>query len=193
MSGSSRQWAGRLGAVALAVTAGCTPTPETIIVIEKISAIGPQGDLVGDLFSDVCLGTPTACAVANDNAVVVMSARANNPFKDISRFGDIVLERYRVTYIRSDGRNQQGVDVPFSFDGAMSLRVPVNALPVSGEFMVVRPQAKLEPPLRNLALSGGALVFSVIAQIDFYGRQLVTDRTVAAHGSLNITFADYAN
>ena len=59
--------------------------------------------------------------------------------------------------------------------------------------MVVRPQAKVEAPLRNLAGGGGLIVVSVIAQIDFYGRQVVTDQSVTARGFLNITFADYAN
>jgi hypothetical protein len=177
---------------ALVLLVGCTPKPETIIVIESINAIGPEGDLVGDLFSDVCRGSPPGCVVTNDNALVRMTARAEDPFTDISRFGDIIIERYRVTYVRADGRNTPGVDVPHAFDGALNLRVPVDA-PASQQFMVVRPQAKLEPPLSNLAGGGGLIVLSVIAQIDFYGRQLVSDRAVAARGFLNITFADFAN
>ncbi len=192
MTGCGRYQRVALVLTVLVVLAGCTPKPETIVVIESINAIDPEGKPVGDLFSDVCKGPPPACVATNDNALVTMTARAEDPFTDISRFGDIIIERYRVTYVRADGRNTPGVEVPYAFDGAMTLRVPVDA-PASQQFMVVRPQAKLEPPLSNLAGGGGAIVLSVIAQIDFYGRQLVTDRAVAARGFLNITFADFAN
>lgn len=171
---------------------GCTPEPKTILVVESISAIDSKGDAVGDLFSDVCTGSPYSCTVVNDNALVTMSARAENPYTDVSTFGDIVIDRYRVTYVRADGRNTPGTDVPYSFDGAINFRVPVG-VPAGQPFMVVRQQAKLEPPLRDLARGGGSLLISVIAQIDFYGRNIVTDRAVSARASLNITFADFGD
>ncbi len=31
----------------------------------------------------------------------------------------ITVDRYHVTFIRSDGRNKPGVDVPYPFDGAL--------------------------------------------------------------------------
>ena len=192
MTGCGR-YQSALALTVLVLLAGCMPKPETIVVIESINAIDSEGKPIGDLFSDVCKGPAPACVATNDNALVTMTARAEDPFQDISRFGDIIIERYRVTYVRADGRNTPGVEVPYAFDGAITLRVPVDAPAVSQQFMVVRPQAKLEPPLLNLAGGGGAIVFSVIAQIDFYGRQLVTNRAVAARGFLNITFADFAN
>jgi hypothetical protein len=173
------------------VLPGCTPKPETVLVIASISAVDAGGAPVGDLLSDVCQGSPYQCVVTNDNALVTLSVQAENPYTDLSRFGDIVVESYRVTYVRADGRNTPGIDVPYSFDGAANFLVPA-AVPVSQQLMVVRHQAKLEPPLRNLAGMGGAIVVSVIAQIDFYGHQVVTGETVSARASLNITFADFA-
>ena len=35
----------------------------------------------------------------------------------------ITLTQYHVRFIRSDGRNVQGVDVPYAFDGGMTLTV----------------------------------------------------------------------
>ena len=35
----------------------------------------------------------------------------------------ITVNRYRVTYRRSDGRNTPGVDVPYAFDGAVTFTV----------------------------------------------------------------------
>ena len=36
----------------------------------------------------------------------------------------ITLTRYRIVFSRSDGRNTQGVDVPYAFDGGMTITVP---------------------------------------------------------------------
>jgi hypothetical protein len=187
----------RMAAVAVAlaaiVSAGCTPKPETVLVVKSISAVDTDGEPVGDLFSDVCQGSPRQCVVRPDLALVSLSAQAENPYTDLSRFGDIVIERYRVTYVRADGRSTPGSDVPYPFDGAVNFIVPVEGPQTGQQVTVVRPQAKLEAPLRNLAGGGGAIVISVIAQIDFYGRQVVGDRSVSARGFLNITFADFAN
>src|SRR5258705_4647711 len=35
----------------------------------------------------------------------------------------VTIEQYHVRYIRSDGRNTQGVDVPYAFDGGMTLTI----------------------------------------------------------------------
>jgi len=179
-----------LGLFGLVVPA-CTPKPETVLFITRVSAVNAEGEPVGDLFSDVCQGSPDLCVVRPDNALVSLSVQAENPYTDLSHFGDIVVDRYRVTYVRADGRNTPGVDAPHAFDGAINFRVPADAPPTGQPFMVVRPQAKLEAPLRNLAGGGGLIVLSVIARIEFYGRQVVTDEPVSARGSLNITFADF--
>lgn len=181
-----------LGFIGL-ISGGCTPKPETVLVVQSISAVDTDGEPVGELFSDVCQGSPDQCVVRPDLALVSMSVQAENPYTDLSRFGDIVIERYRVTYVRADGRNTPGSDVPYPFDGAVNFIVPVEGSATSQQIMVVRPQGKLEAPLRNLAGGGSAIVISAIAQIDFYGRQVVGDRSVSARGFLNITFADFAN
>jgi hypothetical protein len=67
-----------------------------------------------------------------------MSVQAEDPYTDISTFGDIVVERYRVTYVRADGRNTPGSDVPYPFDGAVNFIVPVEGSPTSQQIMVVR-------------------------------------------------------
>ena len=62
---------------------------------------------------------------------------------------------------------------------------------------VVRAQAKLEPPLRNLqgatsGTLGGALVVTMFADITVYGRT-ISGIPVSSTGSLQIDFADYAS
>lgn len=190
-----RDWRVRVCAtLALAALAsvGCTPEPETILVVNSVSAVDATGEPVGELFSDVCQGSPQECVVRPDLALVTMSVQADNPYTDLSRGGDIVVERYRVSYVRADGRNTPGVDVPHPFDGSVNFLVPAVGAPTGQTFMVVRPQAKVEPPLRSLAGGGGAVVVTMIAKIEFYGRQVTTDKGVSARGSLNVTFADFA-
>jgi hypothetical protein len=101
----------------------------------------------------------------------------------------LTVDRYRVVYVRADGRNTPGVDVPYPFDGAATFSV----LDIgSMTFTLVRVQAKLEPPLRQLRGAGGATAISVIAEVTLYAH----DQTGAQTTSLSrifITFADFGD
>src|SRR5690606_28464254 len=80
----------------------------------------------------------------------------------------ITVTRYRVKYIRSDGRNVEGVDVPYTFDGAGTATVGVSNS-TDLVFVLVRGQAKLESPLRELKNGGDAMMISTLAEVTFYG------------------------
>ncbi len=95
-------------------------------------------------------------------------------------------------FVRSDGRNTPGVDVPFPFDGAANFTVAVDAGTATRSFVIVRDQAKLEAPLAKLAFGGGALVLSVIAEVEFFGTD-GAGREISAKSFLNIHFADFAS
>jgi len=102
----------------------------------------------------------------------------------------ITVTRYRVTFIRADGRNTPGVDVPYPFDGAATGTVTANGISLA--FVLVRAQAKLEAPLKALAGGGGALVISTIAEITLYGKdQAGNDTTVT--GKMSVNFADWGD
>lgn len=103
----------------------------------------------------------------------------------------ITVTRYRVVYKRTDGRNTQGVDVPYAFDGGMTVTVPEDAARV-GFFELVRIMAKDEAPLRRLVNNGGVEFFSTIAEVTFYGRDQAGNE-VSATGTINVTFADYGD
>jgi hypothetical protein len=108
-----------------------------------------------------------------------------------STLNEITLTRYRVTYRRADARNTPGVDVPYPFDGALTVTVPANGTVTAG-FQVVRHQAKLESPLRNLASGSGSIYISTLAEIQFYGQdQAGNEVTVVA--SLSVNFGDFAD
>jgi hypothetical protein len=104
----------------------------------------------------------------------------------------ITVTRYRVEYVRSDGRNTPGVDVPFPFDGAFT--ATVTASPTTATFTLVRVQAKLESPLRALAFpnGAGAIVISTLADVTFYGHDQA-GREVMVKGRIGVDFADWAD
>ena len=103
----------------------------------------------------------------------------------------ITVTHYRVVYRRTDGRNTQGVDVPYSFDGGMTMTVPEDQGAV-GFFELVRIIAKDEAPLRRLVNNGGVEFISAIAEVTFFGRDQAGNE-VSATGSISITFADYGD
>jgi len=100
------------------------------------------------------------------------------------------ITRYRVVYRRADGRNTPGVDVPHSFDGAVTMTVTNQ--PQFLSFTLVRAQAKVEAPLFALRLGGGAIFISTIADVTFYGDDL-TGNGFQGSGSISVHFADWAD
>jgi hypothetical protein len=104
----------------------------------------------------------------------------------------VFMERYEIRYVRSDGRNTEGVDVPFRITGGMNGVIDAQ---VSGStdfaIEVVRRQAKLEPPLRNLVGGGGAIVVTMFAEITVYGRT-TPGQVVQASSRVQIDFGDFS-
>jgi hypothetical protein len=103
----------------------------------------------------------------------------------------VTITRYRVSYRRTDGRNVPGVDLPYGFEGAATITIDGSGPAVMG-LELVRVQAKQEPPLRNLRGGGGALAISAIADVTFYGRDIV-GHEISAAGALSVVFADWAD
>ena len=102
----------------------------------------------------------------------------------------VALNRYRIEFNRTDGRNAKGVDVPHTIDGALT--VTIGESPVTVPFEMVRHQAKLEAPLRALANFGGRLFISTIATITFYGADLAGNE-IQVSGTMSVSFSDYAD
>jgi hypothetical protein len=101
----------------------------------------------------------------------------------------ITLNRYHVEFKRSDGRNAQGVDVPYAFDSAFTVTVPLNGT-TSATFDLVRHNAKHERPLVGLVCAATCPpMISTIAEITFYGRDQAGN-DVSAVGTIGVTFGD---
>jgi hypothetical protein len=102
----------------------------------------------------------------------------------------ITVNRYHVDFIRSDGRNTQGVDVPYSVDGAVTGTVTTSQTALV--FAIVPVQRKLEAPLLALRNLGGAVAIMTIANVTFYGYDQAGN-AVAVTGSISVNFADWAD
>ena len=99
----------------------------------------------------------------------------------------ITVNRYRVSFIRADGRNTPGVDVPYAFDGAFTITVTDEA---TAGFTLVRVVAKPEAPLAALRVS--PVFIGTIAEITFYGFDQ-TGREVTATGRIGVNFGNFAD
>jgi hypothetical protein len=170
-------------------------SPAYLVMTGLQGGAGTAGTLGSTLQSDVLNVNPTtqAQSIATDRGQATFelqlkdlggTASPNSP----SPANSITLTQYHVKYIRSDGRNVQGMDVPFEFDGAVTLTVSGTG---STGFTLVRIQAKQEAPLAALAFGGGANSISTIAQVTFYGHDQ-NGREVSVTGNIEVTFSDWA-
>lgn len=166
-------------------------SPNYLIMQSLQGSPGTTGTFGSTLQSDVLNFNPTTGvgSIAADLGQATLQLAQKDPLGPApSVANSITITQYRVEYIRSDGRNVQGVDVPFSFDGAVTVTVADSA---SVPFTLVRVQAKQEAPLAALAFSGGANTITTIARVTFYGRDQ-NGREVSVTGNIEVTFSDWA-
>jgi hypothetical protein len=165
----------------------------TILVIERIGAAqgGTSDDPIPTLLnSDVLTNGGVFPDIARVTTRLAFKApgTSENPASPTSA-NWITITGYRVVYRRSDGRDTPGVDVPFPFEGGMTMTtIDIG----TAEFTLVRAQAKLEEPLISLRNLGGGLALSVVAEITFTGHDQ-TGAATSADGTIGINFADFAD
>jgi hypothetical protein len=102
---------------------------------------------------------------------------------------EVTINRVHVAYRRADGRNVQGVDVPYAFDGATTGTVPATGAKSLG-FVLVRNTAKVESPLVQLQSNG--IIITTIADVTFYGQDRVGN-DISVTGSIQIDFGNFAD
>ena len=166
---------------------------DSVLLVLQITGTDVEDNEVNFLQSDVVVVDPDtgAATVAADAANVSFTAEPldPDPLMGVSQYYDIFINRYVVSYSRSDGKNMEGVDIPYTFDGAVTARVQIGAQ-TDVSFVIVRAVSKLEPPLINLAKGRGEGELKVTARIDFYGNDAIGNK-ITATGYLTIFFADY--
>ena len=116
----------RLGAAAAAALAlglaGCSAayvendSSTVLLLVESINEGAP-------ILSDVRGAGDNADTIVNCQTKVAASVRMKNPSQTAASVQDVRLTRYEVSYRRSDGRGVQGVDVPYTISGNMTVTV----------------------------------------------------------------------
>ena len=152
------------------------------------TAGGPGGTSSAFLLSDVVTvvnGSPT---FFNDVGTATLELVMKDPIgTSPSPVNAITITQYHVRYFRTDGRNVEGVDVPYAFSGAVTQTVSGTA---GVPFILVRHQAKLEAPLA--ALANNLQIISTIAEVTFFGHDQ-NGREVTVSGRIDVAFSNYGD
>jgi hypothetical protein len=171
-------------------------TSSSYLVINQLQgAPGTNGSFGSVLQSDVLNVDPTtkAATIAPDRGQAELTLALKDPGSSSNPNTPtpnnyITVTQYHVEYVRSDGRNVQGVDVPYAFDGAVT--ATISGTTAVG-FTLVRIQAKEEAPLAALAGGGSAIAITTVARVTFYGHDQ-TGREVSVTGNIEVDFSDWA-
>ena len=159
--------------------------PSYLLIASMQASSGETDDFGTELRSDVL----TEGSIVNDNGQAEFLLLMKDPsLTEPTSANFITIDRYHVKYIRADGRNTQGVDVPYEFDGAVTGTVTDDGLILG--FTLVRHQAKVEAPLG--ALASNFVIVSTIAEVTFYGHDQ-TGRAVSVMGRISVHFANFAD
>jgi hypothetical protein len=174
------------------------------LVIDTLTAArgGKSASAATTLVSDVItnITTPDPCTTAvpcptvfGDSGSVILRAPLKDPGATVAlqptTNNEVTINRYRVEYIRADGRNTQGVDVPYAFDGAVTGTIPAGGT-LSLGFELVRNVAKQEAPLAQLRTSNNFI--AAIAKVTFYGADRVGN-SVQVTGQISIEFGNFGD
>jgi hypothetical protein len=198
-------------AVLIAATASCgnvvrDSRAPVMLVMDSLAGIRgavAAGTASASLTSDVLTivtsgGTCTPTAPCPTVVSAAGSATVHVVLKDIGLPGttiapstnnQVTITRIRVSYRRTDGRNQEGVDVPFGFDTASTITV-IPGANATVSFPLVRTQAKEEAPLAALVTNGQ--VISAIADVTLYGQDVVGN-AVSVAGSIAVNFGNFGD
>jgi hypothetical protein len=170
------------------------------LVMDSLQGLagGSTGTASGTLNSDVIVKvtTPDPCTVTSpcfsifdDFGQAVLRIASKDQSLVPTANNQVTITRYHVAYRRTDGRNKAGVDVPYDFDGAVTVTVP-QTTSATVAFEIVRHSAKEEAPLVQLPVSGD--IISTIAEVTLYGRDQVGN-DISVTGSLSINFGNFAD
>ncbi len=181
----------------LLVLAGCNAVENlsnsgTRLIISAIKGVTDGTTTESDVFmSDVWLKE----SVVNTNAVLYLNAVMLNPdttSDDISHYNNVIVDRIDVNFTRTDGRNTPLVDVPLAFSVPVNQQVSVGT-ETALSFILIRHNAKMEPPLRDLRELGQEHVLVLVANITVYSYDLAGNRLEPVNGWVEVHCANFAD
>ncbi len=179
-----------------------TGTGPAYLVMESVTASAGGGTtFTSSLLSDVQVlvdvtvngATVQQPTIFNDLGRASIRAEMKNTLNPTTptAMHSITINRYRVRFRRTDGRNTEGVDVPYGFDGATTVTIPIGAV-ADINFDLVRHQAKVERPLITLVGNRGLIFITTIAEVTLYGHDQAGNE-VSITGSIDVQFGDFGD
>jgi hypothetical protein len=179
------------------VRQGKGPGLATVAMLEAASGVTPgafgntlQSDVITYVKKKVNGADVLEPTIFSDPGRVTVSVDMKDPANTSPTGANAVtFTRYRVTYARADGRNTPDVDVPASFDSAVTFTVP-SGDNATASFDLVRHVAKEQAPLVSLAANDDLI--TVIATVTFYGQDHA-GHDVSAAGKIGITFGNFGD
>ena len=174
------------------------------LVIDSLAAAKGDDDqkfssfLLSDVITNVT--TPAPCTTESPCPTIFNDpgqATLRLAPKDIGPVGaatpttnnEVTITRVHVKYRRADGRNIQGVDVPYEIDSAATATVPATGTVTMG-FQLVRHTSKEESPLIQLKNNGA--IIATIAEVTLYGRDRVGN-DISAMGTIEVDFGNFGD
>jgi hypothetical protein len=170
-------------------------TSGSFLVINSLTGNDLEG-LPGSttVFSDVL----TAGSIINDNGVAEVTTLTYNPLPDspehdITYYMNVVVDQIDVEFLRTDGRNVEGVDVPYRFTQPMNQLVAVDET-VEIPFVLIRHVAKLEAPLLALRdITSQSYILQLVAKVTVHGKDLGGHRVAPVTSYLTVWCANFAD
>ena len=150
--------------------------------------------VLSDVITNVTSPAPCSSAspcptVFNDLGQVALRAASKDMTVAPSTYSDVTITRYHVIYRRADGRNTQGSDVPWAFDGAATGTVPAGGT-LTLNFELVRHAAKTESPLAQLV--SNPIFMTTLAEVTFYGWDQAGNK-VSVTGLIQVDFGNFGD
>jgi hypothetical protein len=172
---------------------------DSLAGIRGASTLGaPASTLISDVITNVT--SPPPCSqvspcptIFGDSGQAQMHIALKDPGTATvptvpSQMNAITITRYHVNYVRADGRNTPGVDVPYGFEGAITVTVSSTASTFG--FQLVRVVAKEESPLVQLKISNSFI--TAIAEVTFYGQDQAGNE-VTVVGKIQVDFGNFGD
>ena len=212
MTAKLQKFLGAVGALAAAtVMTGCASdftrdakAPVRLVIVALQAASGAEPNELGTVVhSDVltlitsggvCTTTNPCPTIFTDLGSVELRVLLRDPGNPAnpsapSGLNAVTISRYHVKFERADGRNVQGQDVPFEFDGGATFTVPSDGS-ATASFNLVRAQAKREAPLAPLV--NNDTIITAVATVTFFGRDQAGNE-VSVSGQIDVSFANWGD
>jgi hypothetical protein len=147
-------------------------------------------DVITNVISPApCTATSPCPTIFNDIGQVILSLSPKDASITPTTNNQVTITRYHIDYIRTDGRNTQGVDVPYSVDGASTGTVGATST-LTLAFELVQSVAKQQSPL--VQLESNPAIINTLARVTFYGKDLVGN-DISVTGQIQVNFANFGD